>query len=75
MCLAASLDKLRLKNPLARKIEQETGLRPHGSAFMLGGKRKTNLYYQPGGRGYTEQSRPGYSGPPAHSLGIKKRNQ
>lgn len=56
MCIANNakmLDKLRLKNPIAKKLEQDYGIRPHGVGFMIG-KREGNLYYQKGGRGYQD---------------------
>jgi len=53
MCMAnmtQAMDKIRLMSPVSKKLEQKTGIRPHGSAFM--GKRDGNLFYQKGGAGY-----------------------
>ena len=58
MCTALAgknsiMRRLIQKNPLMTKLEQKTGLRPHGALMMIGG-RETNRFYQKGGDGYVD---------------------
>jgi len=76
MCMANMTDKIRLMSPVSKKLEQKTGLRPHGFANLIGigGKRDGNLFYKKGGAGYAgEQQYTNNYEQPAHSRSIAAR--
>lgn len=63
MCMLTEklVNKMMDKMPLARKLEEKTGIRPHGFWQLMGkdvGQGK-NRFYQPGGAGYAEDPAPG----------------
>ena len=68
-------DKIITSNPVARRLEKDYGIRPHGSAIMLGraaGYKRTNTFYQPGGGGYSEPDTTRTYQAPGHSLSISQ---